>query len=175
MDVDLGKSLLQVAEQFFVPLQWQRRMEPTLHQDLVAAKGDGFFNLCVELVSLEHIAFCVLGGAIERAEVADRRADVGVVDVAVDVVRPPRLRVQPPRDRVGGMADRGEVGRRQEGYGVVTAEPLTSQNIVEDRACIAGHSGHSSFTKRNVCGGLVAAAIPAEAAGASRPKECVRS
>jgi hypothetical protein len=49
--------------------------------------------------------------AIERAEIADRGTGVGVVDVPVDVIRPVRLGMQPPRDGVGGFAQGDQVVR----------------------------------------------------------------
>ena len=61
-------------------------MQPALHQDLVAAQRDGLADLLEQHVAVEDVGLGVVDLAIERAEVADRRADVGVVDVAVDVV-----------------------------------------------------------------------------------------
>jgi len=86
-------------------------VQAALHQDLIATKLGGFADFLQELAAIEDIAFGVFGRAIEGAEVADRRADVRVVDVAVDVVRAIRLRVQPARSCVGGAADSGQVVR----------------------------------------------------------------
>ena len=71
-----------------------------LHQDLVAAQGDRLLDLLVQLLARQDVGVGVARLAVEGAEVADRGADVGVVDVAVDVVGAVRLRVQPRRDGV---------------------------------------------------------------------------
>ena len=79
-------------------------MQPALHQDLVAAQRDRLADLLEQHVAVEDVGLGVVDLAVERAEVADRRADVGVVDVAVDVVGAIRLGMEPPADRVGGPA-----------------------------------------------------------------------
>ena len=101
-----GKRCLMSREQLFVPLELEVGMQAALHQNLIAAELDRFLDLLVELVALEHVAFGRLRRAIERAEIADRRADVRVVDVAVDVVGAVVLGMQPARDLVGRPAER---------------------------------------------------------------------
>ena len=107
-----GIAGLQVAEQFLVPFELERRVHAALHQDLVAAEGDRLLDLLVELLARQDVGVGVARLAVERAEVADRGADVGVVDVAVDVVGAVRLGVQPHRDRVGGPAELVQVAAR---------------------------------------------------------------
>ena len=46
-----GKSPLDVAEQFLVPLDLQIGVHSALQQDLVAAQGDGLLDLPVQLVA----------------------------------------------------------------------------------------------------------------------------
>ena len=70
-------------------------MIAALQEDLVAAQGDRLLDLLVELLARQDVGVGVAGLAVERAEVADGGADVGVVDVAVDVVGAIRLGVQP--------------------------------------------------------------------------------
>ena len=101
VDVDLRKVALDVAQQLFVPLELEFRVQSALHQDLVAAQVDRLLDFLQQHVALEHIAFRVFGLAKERAEIAHGRADVRVVDVAVDVVGAVRLGMQPARDRIG--------------------------------------------------------------------------
>ena len=55
-------------------------------QDLVAAQLDGLADLLEHDIAIEHVGLGVAHLAIEGAEIADRRADVGVIDIAVDVV-----------------------------------------------------------------------------------------
>ena len=42
MNVDLRKARLDVVEQFFIPLELQRGMKASLHQNLIAAEGHRF-------------------------------------------------------------------------------------------------------------------------------------
>ena len=76
-------------------------MQAALHQDLVAAQRDRLADLLEQHVAIQHISLGVVDLAIERAEIADRRADVGVVDVAVDVDR-----CGTARDGAAGTRDR---------------------------------------------------------------------
>ena len=107
-------------EQFFVPLELELGMQAALHQNLIAAELDRLFDLlAAALRAVKHVAFGVLRLAIERAEIADRRADVRVVDVAVDVVGAIRLRMQPARDGIGRAADRRQIVRFQQPQALV--------------------------------------------------------
>ena len=92
---------LDVAQQVFVPLERQLGVQSALHQNLIAPQVDGFLDLLQQHVAIQQVAFGVLRLAEERAEVAHGRADVRVVDVAVDVVRAIRLGMQAARHRVG--------------------------------------------------------------------------
>ena len=86
-------------------------MQAALHQNLIAAEIDGLLNLLQKHVAIEHVAFGMSRLAVERAEIADGRADVGVVDVAVDVVGAIRLGMEPARDGVGSSAHGREIVR----------------------------------------------------------------
>ena len=107
--IDLGETGLDVAEQLLVPLEFQRRMEATLEEDLIAADRDHLRDLAHQHFAIEDVALGMLRWPVEGAEIAHRRADVGVVDVAIDVVGPPRLGMEPGGDGVGSAADGGEV------------------------------------------------------------------
>ena len=89
----------------------ERRVQAPLHQDLVAADGDRLFDLLEQHLARQHVDFVVLRRPVERAEIADGRAGVRVVDVAVDVVRAERLGMQAARDGIGRLAQRDEVVR----------------------------------------------------------------
>ena len=58
-----------------------------------------------ELLALEHVALGVADGPIERAEAAARRADVRVVDVAIDDVRDDALGVLAARTASAASAE----------------------------------------------------------------------
>src|SRR5208337_1454764 len=104
VDVDPGKMVLDVAEQLLVPLQSQMRMQSALHEDLVSAQRHGLADLLEQDVTVEHVRVGVVHLSIESAEIADGGADVGVVDVAVDVVRAVRLGMEPLADGLGRAA-----------------------------------------------------------------------
>ena len=80
------KAIFDVAEQLFVPLELELGVQAALHENLIAAEIERFLDFLVELVAIEDVAFGRFRRAVERAEIADRGADVRVVDVAVDVV-----------------------------------------------------------------------------------------
>ncbi len=71
------------------------------------------------------------GRPIERAKIADRRADVRVVDVAVDVVGAKRLGMQPPGDRVGRAAQRGQVVRFDQPQPFVGRQPFAGDGFLK--------------------------------------------
>ena len=86
MDVDLRELFFDVREHVQIPVQGQRRVVSTLHQDLVSPQSNGFLDLLIQLFFGDDVGIFVLGGAIESAELAVDVADVGVVDVAIDIV-----------------------------------------------------------------------------------------
>ena len=108
-------------------------MQPALHQDLVAAQRDRLADLLEQDVAVEHVGLGVVDLAVEGAEVADGRADVGVVDVAVDVVGAIRLGMEPPADRIGGPAQLQERGRTEQLDPFVEAQALAVNGAVQDR------------------------------------------
>src|SRR5437016_13572484 len=79
-----GISLLDCAEQIFVPRQGQVRIVTALQQQLRAADGNRLVDLAKQLLEAEYVSLRGTDGAIERAEVTFRNADVRVVDVAID-------------------------------------------------------------------------------------------
>lgn len=76
---------------------------------MVAADRSRFFDFLEQLFAWQDVAFVTLGAAVKRAKVAHRGADIGVVDVPVDVVGPIGLGVHPPRDLVGRRTDRRQI------------------------------------------------------------------
>ena len=59
-------------------------MKAALHQDARSAQGDRFFDLLVNRVERLKISFGRTHGAIEGAKRAILRANIRVVDVAVN-------------------------------------------------------------------------------------------
>ena len=121
VNIDLREMRLDVAEQVLVPFERNLGVKPPLHQDLIAADLDGFLDLLEQHVSIQHIRLGVTDLAVERAKVADGGANVGVIDVSIDVEGAVRLGMEPFADEVGGAAERQEIGGAEEFDAVLEA------------------------------------------------------
>ena len=88
-------------------------------------------ELLGELVAREDVALGVSDGAIERAEAAARRADVRVVDVAVDDVRDHAVGVLALADRVGREAEIEEAPFGEEALPFGAAQTLALRGARE--------------------------------------------
>ena len=75
---------LELAQERRVPVEVEIGMQPALHQNAAAAELEGLLDLAVDLVIAQHVSPALTGRSVKRAEVADRRADVRIVDVAID-------------------------------------------------------------------------------------------
>src|SRR4030095_14573957 len=91
-----GIAPLQLAQKLLVPLQWQIGMETSLHQDPAATQFESLFHLLVNVFETQNVAFRRSGLAVERAESANRRAYVAIVNVSVDNVGDDVIWVQAP-------------------------------------------------------------------------------
>ena len=121
---------------------FKRRVHAALHQDLIAAQGDRLLDLLVEHLARQDVGIGIAALAVEGAEVADGGADVGVVDVAVDVVGAIRLGMQPAADGVGGPAQGGQVAAVEQGAALprgVSRSPSTA--FAQDAAVIGRIQG----------------------------------
>ena len=111
MQVHLRKACFEIPQQLLVPLQLKAGVQSTLHEDLIAAQLNGFFDLFVQNLARQHIGVDIVALAIESAEIAHGRTDVRVVDVSVDVICAIRLGVEAPADGIGRPPQLGERGR----------------------------------------------------------------
>ena len=148
VDIHLRKVPLDVAQQFFVPLDLEIGMQAALHQNLIAAQIDGFLDFFQQHVAIEHVAFFVLRLAVEGAEIADGGADVRVVDVAIDVVGAIRLGMKPPRDRVGRPAQRGQIVRFEQAQALGRRQSLAGDGLFQQWFDRTMHRAHLPTTKR---------------------------
>ena len=137
-------------------------MHAALHERLIAAQGDGLLDLLVELLARQDVGVGVAALAVEGAEVADGGADVGVVDVAVDVVGAIRLRMQPAADGVGGAAEGRQVAAVEQGDAFVEASAARRQRLCARCVAMVVFKVHSPR-------GPVPARRPACSNGAARP------
>ena len=127
-----------------------------LHEEAGAADRERLLDLLEDHGLRQQIALARVAGApVERAEVAVRVADVGVVDVAVDDERHAG-RIRPAGTKlVGGMADRDEVARLEQYERVLVGDTLAGERLLEhiwhrhgNRAWHA-QAGTPSATKRS--------------------------
>ena len=109
-------------------------MHAALHERLIAAQRDGFLDLLVNLLARQDVGVGVVALAVEGAEIADGGADVGVVDVAVDVVGAIRLRMQPAADGVGGAAQGRQIVAVEQGDAFVERQALAVNGFLQDAA-----------------------------------------
>src|SRR5580765_4042743 len=86
VNVDLGEFGFQMREEVEIPLLVQLWVMAALHENLGAAKGDGFLDFLIDFVEGDYVGVVVFLNAVEGAEFAIDVADVGVVDVAVNDV-----------------------------------------------------------------------------------------
>ncbi len=106
------ETLLDAAEHLLVPVDLEVGMEASLHEDAGAAKFDGFANLFVDGVEVEDVTFFrsrSFQGTIKGAEGAIFRAEIRVIDVAVDDVRDRAFGMKAAADGVGFHANADEV------------------------------------------------------------------
>src|SRR3981189_1488216 len=103
MQMHLREALPYAAQHPLVPLDLQIWMQPALHQHARSSEFDRFSDLLVDGVEVEDVAFLSGGslqGTVKRAEGAILRAEVRVINVAIDDVGDHALRVQLPAHRI---------------------------------------------------------------------------
>src|SRR5262249_19058040 len=81
MKIDLGITLFQITEKLFIPFEPEGWMIAALKQNLVAAQGDSLFDFLVKFFARQNISIGIAALAIERAKIAYRGADIGVIDI----------------------------------------------------------------------------------------------
>ena len=110
-----GKRCLMPREERLEPVDLQVRVDAALHEDAGAAHllrlGDLGCRWCRSRGCSLRLASLALERAIEGAEGAVLRAEIGVVDVAVDNVGDDAFRVEAAAHRVGFHADADQIVR----------------------------------------------------------------
>ena len=87
--MNLREALLDSAQHFLVPVDFEIGMQAALHQHARASEFDGLADLFVDGVEVEDVTFFCGGAfqrAVEGAESAVLGAEVRVINVAVDDV-----------------------------------------------------------------------------------------
>ena len=132
LQVHLREALLQAAQHLAVPVERQLGMQPADDVEL----GDGFAPALAgalpDLLERHGVGLGIVRPLAEGAQAATGHADVGGVDVAVDVeIR--HVAVQPLAHQVGQVAERQDVGGAVERDAVVERQPLAGLDLLEDR------------------------------------------
>ncbi len=103
------------AQHLLVPLDFQIRMQASLHQHARTAELDRLANLVVDRVEVEDVTFFrrrALERTVKRTEGAVFGAEIGVVNIAVDDVgdhafgmkfAANRIRFHPDADQIIGL------------------------------------------------------------------------
>ena len=84
MNLHLGKTLTQLAEQLLEPVNGQSRVQAPLHQQLGAVMVDQFLDLGKDGVSIKQIGVGIASITVKSAETALRIANIGVIDIAIN-------------------------------------------------------------------------------------------
>ena len=134
VDIDVGESGFDIPEKLFVPLEFEVGVQATLHEDLVAAEIDCFLDLLEQFLSIQDVAFVAFRGSVKRAEVADGGADVGVVDIPIDVVGSVVLGVKTVGDSLCCLAEGTQVGALEEDQSFLAGNTLSCDRFIENRA-----------------------------------------
>src|SRR5258708_8690442 len=81
------KPVVEGEQHIFVILDAQVRMQPALQQDAGTSELDHLLNLFINRLEREQVTFLRSQRTIKSAERAVFGAEIGVIDVAVDLVR----------------------------------------------------------------------------------------
>ena len=122
----------QIPEQILIVGERQVRMDAALHEDARAVERQRLLHLAADLLERQQVAFGIARLAVEGAEPALVDADVGVVDVAVDVVGGDRGIVEAVPHLVSGQAQVEQVAVEEQGMGIAGRDATAGQSVVED-------------------------------------------
>src|ERR1700722_6632433 len=112
MEMNLRKALLDAAQHALMPVDLQIGMQPSLHQHTSAPEFNGLPNLIVDGFEIENVPFLrcrSLQRTVEGAEGTVFRAEIGVINVAIDDVSNRTLRMLLATDRVRLHADAHQI------------------------------------------------------------------
>ena len=109
VQLEAGIFRAQGAQEIFVPLDAEIRMQSALHQHAGAAERDRLIDLFANGLDGLHVGIRRAWPPIESAERADHIADIRVVDVAIDDVGDDVVGMAALANLVRGGADGGDV------------------------------------------------------------------
>ena len=128
----LRKALLQAAQHLAVPVERQLRMQSADDVELGDRFAPALARDMPDLLERHGVGLRILGSLAERAQPATGHADIGGIDVAVDV-EVSDVAVQALAHQVGHVAERENVRGPVERDAVVVGQALARLHLLEDR------------------------------------------
>ena len=126
------ETLFQAAQEIAVPVHGQLGVQPADDVEFGGTFGMSQAGAMPYLFERHGVGGGILGALAEGAQLAGCHADVGRIDVAVDVeIRD--VAVQALAHEVGHVADGEQVGGAVQRQAVVIVEPLAGLHFVEYR------------------------------------------
>ena len=137
MQLHLGVAIADRREQFFVVVKTQFGIEPTLHQNLaglglVTAKGHQLVDFSKDLLVRQNVALDGAGCPVKGTEVALDPADIGVVDIAADIISDDLLGVLLQPRPMRQHPQLGEIVVLIETAGILERQPLPGVDLFSD-------------------------------------------
>ena len=145
----LRKALFQAAQHLAVPVQRQLGMQAAHDVEF----GDGFAialaGLVPDLFKRHRVCLGIALLLAERAQLATGHADIGRIDVAIDV-EVSLVAVQPLADLVRQPADPQQIRSAINRQAVLIGQPLAGGDLGSDRfeTSIFKHRSHTDRAKK---------------------------
>ena len=130
--MDLREALLQATQHFAIPVERQFRVESTDDVELGDRFGIAFARAVPDLVERHRVSLGIFLAFAERAQSATGDADIGRIDVAIDV-EIGHFAMHALAHDVRQVADAEQIVRSEKSKAVVEIEPFASQNFQMDR------------------------------------------
>ena len=131
------ESFFNAGEQAFVIIDFQIRMNASLHQDARAAERDGFFDLLVDHMIGQHVRFRIALDAVERTEGAKFLTNVRVVDVPIDDVADHVIRMASLAYAVGAHGQIEQIRLFKKTNGFLRSDPHAIRGRIQERPDIS--------------------------------------
>ena len=152
----LREALLEAAQHLAVPIESQLRMQPAHDVELGHRLAPAFAGAVPHFVERHGVSLGVAHALAEGAQPATGHADIGGVDMAVDV-EIGQVAVQPLAHQVGQITHRQDIGRAVERHAVVERKALAGFHLFPDRhkTRIVDYDWHVSdtrFQEENISG-----------------------
>src|SRR5437867_11954446 len=95
------KPFFDAGKQPLVIIDFQIRMNSSLHQDPCASERNGFFDLFMDHVVRQNIGFRIAFDAVKGAKCTELLTYVCVIDIAIDDVTDDVIRLPAPATSLG--------------------------------------------------------------------------